>query len=501
MHVPPRALASSSAPHRSFFRSGLFVALLGAFTFVLIRSVVFVAYEQSFFDSDQAIVGLMAKHLVEGRAFPLFYYGQTYMLGVDAWLAAPIFLVAGPTVGALHFALTLVNLLIAGLLVAGLHRWAALAPRDALMATVFFTLAPPVTARYLLEAAANICTFVYVLLLWTLRRRPLWWGPVLAIGFLHREFTIYALPVLALADLLDRSEPRGDQLKRWLTGVAVALAVWQGTQALAPYADFMGPGSRGELIDGFGGSQGGNIAARISLVPAEWPERIVAMAGQHLPRLLGTRHVAQAGAGQGHDWMRVPFVVLLVAGCLRMIWLWWRDASASRAAFAWYLAGVGLVAIAAYVATRPAADMVDRYLLLALLLPIGVAAVLLSIDPDRRVRHAVAIAAAIWAASSLYDHGRHVTHYASGAEPNPLRELIDELEVRGIGIIEADYWRAYKIAFLSQERVKAASTDFVRIDEYQELAAGEGDRLLRLSEQACEGGQRVSLWYLCRGAP
>ena len=35
--------------------------------------------EQSFFDSDQAIVGLMAKHLSELRAFPVFFYGQTYM--------------------------------------------------------------------------------------------------------------------------------------------------------------------------------------------------------------------------------------------------------------------------------------------------------------------------------------------------------------------------------------------------------------------------------------
>ena len=33
----------------------------------------------------------MAKHLAELRAFPVFLYGQTYMLGVEAWLAAPLF--------------------------------------------------------------------------------------------------------------------------------------------------------------------------------------------------------------------------------------------------------------------------------------------------------------------------------------------------------------------------------------------------------------------------
>ena len=46
---------------------------------VLARSLVFVLWEESYFDSNQAVIGLMAKHLIEGRAFPLFMYGQNYM--------------------------------------------------------------------------------------------------------------------------------------------------------------------------------------------------------------------------------------------------------------------------------------------------------------------------------------------------------------------------------------------------------------------------------------
>jgi hypothetical protein len=65
------------------------------FTIVLARSAVFLISPESYFDSDQAIVGLMAKHLSELRAFPVFLYGQTYMLGVEAWLAAPLFLIFG----------------------------------------------------------------------------------------------------------------------------------------------------------------------------------------------------------------------------------------------------------------------------------------------------------------------------------------------------------------------------------------------------------------------
>ena len=58
---------------------------------MLLRSAVFVFGAQPQFDSDQAIVGLMAKHLSEMRALPIFFYGQHYMLAVEAWLAAPLF--------------------------------------------------------------------------------------------------------------------------------------------------------------------------------------------------------------------------------------------------------------------------------------------------------------------------------------------------------------------------------------------------------------------------
>ena len=61
------------------------------------RSAVFVFWEQSSIDSNQAVIGLMAKHVSELRAFSAFMYGQNYMLAVEAWLAAPLFAVAGPS--------------------------------------------------------------------------------------------------------------------------------------------------------------------------------------------------------------------------------------------------------------------------------------------------------------------------------------------------------------------------------------------------------------------
>src|SRR3954464_4498669 len=87
---------------------------------VVARSAVFVFAPAAHFDSDQAVTGLMAKHLAELRAFPVFWYGQTYMLGVEAWLAAPVMAIAGATVTALKLPLLGINAAIAWLLFRGL---------------------------------------------------------------------------------------------------------------------------------------------------------------------------------------------------------------------------------------------------------------------------------------------------------------------------------------------------------------------------------------------
>lgn len=46
-------------------------------------------------DSDEAIVGLMAKHIAEGAPWPTFYYGQHYMGSFEALLVALVFKLFG----------------------------------------------------------------------------------------------------------------------------------------------------------------------------------------------------------------------------------------------------------------------------------------------------------------------------------------------------------------------------------------------------------------------
>lgn len=55
-------------------------------------------------DADEAIVGLMARHIVEGREIPIFYYGQHYMGSLEALMVAGLFGIFGPSSIALQTA-------------------------------------------------------------------------------------------------------------------------------------------------------------------------------------------------------------------------------------------------------------------------------------------------------------------------------------------------------------------------------------------------------------
>jgi hypothetical protein len=179
-----------------------------AIAIVIFRSFPFLAYEHLDFDSDQAIVGLMAKHLSELRTFPLFFYGQHYMLGVQAWIAAPFIWLGGPTVAMLRLPLVAVNGIVAVWLLRSFTRSIG-SPWLALAAVLPLAASAPVLSANLLETlGASVEPFLYVLALWALRGRPVAFGLVLAVGFLHREFTIFAVGGVAAASYFEHRKPR-----------------------------------------------------------------------------------------------------------------------------------------------------------------------------------------------------------------------------------------------------------------------------------------------------
>jgi len=173
--------------------------LVGALLVVLVlfRSAVFILWEEAHFDADQGVMGLMAKHISEGRAFPVFFYGSNHILAVQAWLAAPVFLLAGVFVATLKLPLLAINVAIALLLLRIFERDSGLRPALALVPILFFALpAPGTTASLLGASGGNVEPTLYVLLLWVTRHRPALCGVIFGIGFLQREFTLYGLIAL-----------------------------------------------------------------------------------------------------------------------------------------------------------------------------------------------------------------------------------------------------------------------------------------------------------------
>ena len=475
--------------------SALVIVLFFGGLLVVARSLVFAIYEHAFFDSDQAILGLMAKHLSEGRAFPLFIYGQPYLLGVESWLAVPFFWVAGPTVATLRASLMAWNIAVVTLIIVGLHRYGGLRPSLALVAALFVAFPPPDTVADLVDAGGgNIEPFLVVLLLWFVRERPFWFGSVLAVGFLNREFVIYAVPVLLLGQWWSRTLFRRDTLRAWLFSLVTFLAVWQGVQALVPYSNGMGPGTDGALATETRG-QLENLAQRAQFDVRGLPARVWTVLTTGVGGLLGGRQIA--GAPYGRNWVGYLLGLALIAAVVRLGVIWRRGWPAQVTSFPLYLLGIGVVAVAAYALTRPGEDPVRRYMLLSLFIPVGLTALWLVVEPNLRVRQGVVSFVIAWTLVAAVDNWREFQRFATGEVPDPMGEIVSALEARGVSVAEAPYWRAYKLSFLTGERIKVASTDVVRITEYQTLAR-EAPSLVRLQELPCSGGQPVAGWYLCK---
>jgi hypothetical protein len=479
---------------------------------IIVRSLVYLVFEQVGFDSDQAIVGLMAKHALEGRAFPLFYYGLSYMLGVESWTAVPFFAVLGPTVLALRLSILGWNLAFAWLLLAGLRRVSGLAGWYAIVPALFFLAAPASVSRQLIAAqGGNIEPFVYIILLWFLRRKPVWLGVVAALGFRHREFTLYAVPVLCALDAAAGDLNR-QRIHDWLLSLVTFCAVWEGIEALKPFADFLGPGTRGQLLGGFSGSQISTLADRFDLQFQGLGDRVRRIAQELLFWFTGAGQIDSGLPVANRSWLAWGGAAALVGGSGRLFWLLLRTGAESgdrpagfgvlraaivRARFAFYLLGVGLVAVIVFVLGKPDLGGYSRYVLLGLLVPIGLTAALLQIEVSPRVRRVTTAIVAAWVALMLSDHLVVLGRFIRRPPPNQVRQMADRLVERQIQAAESGYWEAYAISFVARERTRVASRDVVRVQEYQDLFTGQSSGRVRISEDPCAGGERVGRWFLC----
>ena len=474
---------------------------------VLARAAVFLVRPEAYFDADQAIVGLMAKHLSELRAFPVFLYGQTYMLGVEAWLAAPLFLVFGASPTALKVPLLAMNLVIAALLIRTFVREMHLTPLEAAVVSLPFIL-PSVglSAVFMDASGGSLEPYLYVLLLWTVRRRAWLLGAVFGIGFLNREFTLYGLAAIAVLELFDGTLATRAGLRRWAQTIAVATLVWIGVQGLARLSSAAGPGTT--IRDAFTASNNlAELAARTCISPA----RAAAGGGRlftvHWPAILGTApyplttfsiesRVSQGLTGS--SWLPAALVLLSIAGIVRG---GRRNRGTAAPRFAQYLVLAGVFSVAGYLFGRcgEVSFFSMRYELLSLLAIIGLAGWFVSARPPAWLRAAWAVALAGWMAVLVIPQIAVVREYATHPPVPAKHQLIRALEAEGIRFGTADYWLAYYIDFVTGERIVIASDDPQRILLYNQLVAAHAAEAVRLSRRPCDGGTAlVPGVYRCR---
>ncbi len=80
----------------------LVVVVIGAAT---LARVVLIALGPPYFDSDEGTTGLMALHIAHDGAHPAFFYGQSYMGALEAYLAVPTIRLFGVSVFGLRLGL------------------------------------------------------------------------------------------------------------------------------------------------------------------------------------------------------------------------------------------------------------------------------------------------------------------------------------------------------------------------------------------------------------
>jgi hypothetical protein len=473
------------------------VTLIAAAMLVIARSAVFLIWEQSAFDSDQAIFGLMAKHIVEGRAFPVFIYGDNYLLAVQAWLAAPWFAIFGPSVALLKLPVLLVNIATAVLLVWILIRDAKLSPPIALVASLFLIVMPPVMAKLLIETGGgNPEPFLYVLLLWLLRDRPIAFGIVFALGFLHREFTAYGVAAIVLLSLLADRRITAQRLKSVALASISFFVIWQIVRTAIAFSTPFGPGSNVSALPAASA-----LASRYCFVPESIAPSIGRLFTSFMGVPFGATDFPMLDFGVRSLLPSVPFGLppywpvlggILAIALGRIAWIAIRDRApiwTGPAAVATFLLLIGLQSGIVYAIARCGRlePGTSRYALLMLYTGVGVVVMYFVYERQRVLRAAMVAVMIAWTMISATSHVLLADEYLHRTPASPHRSLATYLVDHDVHYARADYWTAYATTFLTKERVIIASTDTVRINSYQQIVAANDRQAVTIQRAPCAG--------------
>jgi Dolichyl-phosphate-mannose-protein mannosyltransferase len=269
-------------------------------------------------DGDEAIVGLMARHIAFLGEHPVFYWGQPYLGSLEAFSAAPLFRLFDSSTLLLKLVPTAYSLGFLVLSAVITRRLFGTGP--ALATAAYLALPPAMWAVWSTKARggyAELLCLGQALLLVTLvlaqspsRRLALLWGSLAGLAFwTHQLAVVYLVPALIFLILARR---RGEG-RRW-SAAEVGLACVGAVVGMAPLVVE-------NLTDGF-------LTLAALLQPSDLPLDRVAQFLRFfrvgVPVLLGLGQPTTSAALLDQDWLQRPaghlwvtaLALLILAGVL-----------------------------------------------------------------------------------------------------------------------------------------------------------------------------------------
>ncbi len=411
------------------------------------------------FNADEAVVGLMARHILQGD-LPTFFYGQAYLGSLDAILVAAGFVALGESVSSIRAVQLLLYLATIGTTVRlGLRM--GFRQRIALVAGVLLAVPPVVVTLYTavsLGGYGEALLLGNLLLLGTLalldRPRPVLgyagWGLLAGVAFWTFSITlVYSIPcALALGRDLGRRTDRASA-SRFLAGTlgfllgALPVGLW-----------ILGNGWEPAVTELFGSAIAG--ASPVNLI-----SRIGANAVNLI--LFGPTVLLGLRPPWSSDLLGLPFTPIAVLAWVVLVGLGVRRrAWAALPAARGLLLGIGAAWSVGFLLTPFGADPSGRYFLplavpLMLLAAVG-AGELADRSSDRLSLLVVGALVAFQVAANLQAAGSPfgmttqfdpATVYSRSSDDR----LIDLLRREGETIGYTTYWVSYPLAFVSGEEL------------------------------------------------